>query len=234
MDLPGWDSLDTVTRYHSIAEIAGIVLLGLLVIAEVMSYRYSHRKDYLTDTKHDAEIARLHRETAALTADANKSRAEIAQANARALEAQVALEKYKAPRRLSAEAQAAIAHALGADLKGVKFALSAIGPEPLDLANDTGDALMAAGMIWIDWPLPGTSLNDPARGHTVGQITLNGTVVRVWDPKLIPARTRLVEALTAPEFEETRPEGPGAGGPPGAERAIPGADFVVVMIGTKR
>jgi hypothetical protein len=70
-DLPDWDSLPAVTRFHNWAEMAGIVFLALLVVAEVVSYKYGHRRDILTgqqqtatDKRHDDEIARVHLETA--------------------------------------------------------------------------------------------------------------------------------------------------------------------------
>ncbi len=70
-DLPGWDSLPAVARYHSWAELIGIVLLGLLVVAEVVTFKYGYRKDDLTeqqqnatDQRHDEEMARLQLETA--------------------------------------------------------------------------------------------------------------------------------------------------------------------------
>jgi hypothetical protein len=46
-------------------------------------------------------IAQLDKETARLSADADASQAAIADANARALEAQLALEKFKAPRLIT-------------------------------------------------------------------------------------------------------------------------------------
>jgi hypothetical protein len=70
-DLPGWDSLPTVTRYQNWAEIAGIIILVFLAIAEIVAYQYGHRKDDLTqqqqteaDRRHDEEMARLHVEAA--------------------------------------------------------------------------------------------------------------------------------------------------------------------------
>ena len=79
-DLPGWDSLSAVNRYHSVAEITGIVILAALVVAEVISYKYGNRKDFLTeqqqhtiDQRHDEEMARLQRETA----KANERAAEL-------------------------------------------------------------------------------------------------------------------------------------------------------------
>jgi hypothetical protein len=67
-DLPGWGSLPTVTRFHNWAEMAG---MAALVFAEIVAYKYGHRKDDLTEQqqtaanqRHDEEMARLHLETA--------------------------------------------------------------------------------------------------------------------------------------------------------------------------
>ncbi len=135
------------------------------------------------------------------------------------------LQQRLAPRRLSAEAKAELTAKL-TDLKGVKFALSAVGPEPIDLAIDTADALTAAGLIWIDWPSPGdVGTNLPGR-HRVGNVALNGTVVRTFNPSLAKARDNIAAALTAPEFEGTRVEP--------VEPVVPGFPAVLIMIGTKR
>ncbi len=79
-DLPGWDSLSAVTRYHGWAEVAGIVFLAALVIAEVVTYQYGHRKDDLTEKQqtatdqcHDEQMARLHVEAS----NANKRTEEL-------------------------------------------------------------------------------------------------------------------------------------------------------------
>jgi len=73
-DLPGWDSLSAVTRYHNWAELAGIVVVALLVVTEIVAYKYGHRKDDMTEQqqiatnqRHDEEMARLHLETAKAT-----------------------------------------------------------------------------------------------------------------------------------------------------------------------
>ena len=117
-DLPGWDSLPTVTRYHNWAEITGIVVLFLLVIAEVISFQYGHRKDDLTERqqvttnqRHDEEMARLHVEAARLSADAESARAAIAESKAREKEAELKLaqlEKEITPRAINDEQAAEI------------------------------------------------------------------------------------------------------------------------------
>jgi hypothetical protein len=38
-DLPGWDSLPAVTRFHNWAEIIGIVAVAILVVAEIIAYQ---------------------------------------------------------------------------------------------------------------------------------------------------------------------------------------------------
>jgi hypothetical protein len=92
-NLPGWDSLDAVTRIHNWAEIFGIVSLALLVATEVLAYMYGHRQGDLinqaqdaTERRHNEEMARLHLETA--------------EANDRATQANLQLERLKRPRLL--------------------------------------------------------------------------------------------------------------------------------------
>jgi hypothetical protein len=87
-DLPGWDSLPAVTRYHSWSEMAGIVFLALLVIAEIVTFKYGHRKDDLTEQqqiatqqRHDEEMARVHLEAAQINERAARLEKEAAEAN---------------------------------------------------------------------------------------------------------------------------------------------------------
>lgn len=42
-----WNSIESVTRIHSYADIAGVVILGLLVIAETISQIYGHQETKL-------------------------------------------------------------------------------------------------------------------------------------------------------------------------------------------
>jgi len=46
---PNWGSLESVSRVHRWAEVAGIVILGLLVLAEVLALVYGRRKDTLVE-----------------------------------------------------------------------------------------------------------------------------------------------------------------------------------------
>ena len=195
-----------------------------LGVSEVVSHRYGERKDELvskeqaaTDRRHDEEMARLHLEAA-------KANERAAEANNRAQQAALALEKYKAPRRLTAKVKAKIA----SDLKsfgGTTFVMSAVGPEPIDLAIDTADALAAAGWQWKDCYSSGIATNLPGR-HSVGSVALNGTVVKVFNPAALAAKDALVKALDAPQFEGTRDESTNV------QSGTP--TDVMIMIGTKR
>lgn len=47
--MPGWNSLDFVSKVHSWAEILGIAFLVLLALADVVALIYGHRKDTLAE-----------------------------------------------------------------------------------------------------------------------------------------------------------------------------------------
>jgi outer membrane murein-binding lipoprotein Lpp len=131
-DLPGWNSLAAVTRYHQWAEIIGIVILGFLVLAEGISYRYGQRKDDLTtrqqettDKRHDEEMARLHADTEASKTETAKALAQAAEANRIAEEerlARVKIEARLASRKLSPEQVSDLASAI----KDLKLPVKAI------------------------------------------------------------------------------------------------------------
>ena len=54
--LPGWDSLESVTRWHRFFEVAGIVSLAVLVAMEIGAYFYGHRQETLAATEADRRV----------------------------------------------------------------------------------------------------------------------------------------------------------------------------------
>jgi len=101
-DLPGWDSLSAVTRYHSWAEIGGIVFLALLVAAEVLGYMYGHRRDDLAavqQQRHEEEVARLRLDTETARRETAKANETAAKANEHAAELKLALDREIAARQ---------------------------------------------------------------------------------------------------------------------------------------
>jgi hypothetical protein len=65
--LPGWNSVSTASRLHDFFELAGIVLLGLLVIAEGFAFAYGHRKDYLVQSPRALSIEQQQRIIASMS-----------------------------------------------------------------------------------------------------------------------------------------------------------------------
>lgn len=163
---PSWNSLEDVSRVHSISEGVGIAILFLLGFAEIVSMIYNHQRDRLqsqVDLKRQEEIARLGLETARLSNDAETAKASIARANAdaavataRAAEANLALEKYKAPRRLTADQVRHVTNALKR-FAGTPFDMevSQTGDAP-GLAVQLADLLQSAGWVWKDNPGSGS------------------------------------------------------------------------------
>src|ERR1700730_12044172 len=60
--LPGWDSLESVTRWVAFYEIAMISVLAALVGAEVLHSNYSHRKDVLIKAREEQQAADTNRD----------------------------------------------------------------------------------------------------------------------------------------------------------------------------
>ena len=83
-------------------------------------------------------------------------RASAVEANARVLEAQLALEKFKAPRLLTTDQQARIVDKVRW-LAGARFDLSVVtgDPEALNFMIHIADTLEKAGWSWIEFNHPG-------------------------------------------------------------------------------
>ena len=200
--LPGWSSLEATSRLHSVFEITGIVLLALLVVAEALAYQYGHRSDDLsaqrqdaTQKKHDEEMARLRRDTAALTADAEQSRAAIAAANARAAQAQLELAELKAPRNVKPDQQAAVVDAIKGFSGQHYSGLLSSGPDTQSFWTLLNAMLRKAG--WRRVSSGGVEVGNPPAG--VGLNLLPGVYIgyaREEDEGRTAAAEKLAAALS--------------------------------------
>ncbi len=85
LSLPGWNSLPAVSRLHDLFEVGGIVILGLLVVAEVLAYRYGHRRDELLAIQEKATQEASNKRVEAAQKDATKVRNDLATAQQYAL-----------------------------------------------------------------------------------------------------------------------------------------------------
>ena len=136
----------------------------------------------------------------------------ISEANARAAEAMLRLERHKERRRLTSQQFAVLVEKLK-PFAGTEFDLSAIDDEQLDLALDVERALTASGWTIRSWTLGGNVTTLPGRRFFVGHVVLGGGDVQMRDPGLLGARDALFNVLTLAGFEGVR--GSGADAPPG-------------------
>ena len=127
--IPGWDSVVGSHWWSNFYFWASIIALISLGIMEVVSHRYSERKDELAaieqsdvQRRHDIEMTRLHRESDQLKADAERSRAAIADAVARAAEANRVAEEERLA-RVKLEAKLASRRLLPEQIKNLSIAL---------------------------------------------------------------------------------------------------------------
>ncbi|TYO67264.1 hypothetical protein FXV83_06510 [Bradyrhizobium hipponense] len=104
------------------------------------------------------EAAAANERAAALERDATAARLQIAQAQARALEAQAELAKYKAPRSLSVTQRDELAKALAPFRKHMNVGVSSQDQEALDFAEQIAGAAIAAG-----WTIQRTVWDDHLR-----------------------------------------------------------------------
>jgi hypothetical protein len=145
----------------------------LLVVAEIIAYRYGQRQDDLTgsqqeatEKRHDEEMARLHVEAVRLSAEAEVSKKETefarkdaAIAQRHADEARLALEKFRAPRSLTPEQQSTIASELSR-FKGTRFDMAVIPgyPEAANFLGQISKTIQLGGWEWVEWAPPGGPL----------------------------------------------------------------------------
>ena len=143
--IPGWDSITGAATWSNgwfWVSIGALILLG---VSEVVSHRYSERKDELAtqaqtalQEQHDQQIAQLNLQTA-------NANARAAQANERAAKAELDLAKFRAPRSLTAEQRQRIIDRIKS-FAGQKYALSvAAGSEASDFLCVLDSVLTAAG-----------------------------------------------------------------------------------------
>ncbi len=119
--LPGWNSLESVSRIHFWLEISGIALLVLLLISQGLAFSYGARKDTLATadtTLHLAKEAELQQKLNAADTE---------------LQHRPAPQRQTGPRRLSMEQQQRLLKVLSA-FKGQKVTITSV------IGDEEGDA----------------------------------------------------------------------------------------------
>lgn len=158
--IPGWNSVPGAHWGESFFFWAGIIALVLLGISEVISHRYSERKDQLTTVeqaetqrRHDEEMARLHLQAATLEHEAAVS-------NARAKDAELEIERLRELARINAAPRVPNADLFEKQLAG-------ISRQSVDLLYDKGvpDASTLATIMGIAFLKAGWKVE---RGNKLG------------------------------------------------------------------
>jgi hypothetical protein len=197
-------SLSTATLVGTAANwILLACLLGGVLSTFVIVKATDVKEEHWDNARRQSQerIAELTKETTRLSTEGDEARAAIAGANARALEAQVALEKFKAPRVLSAEQQAKIGEKL-ASFAGMTYDVGIVPKgdlEPLYLSRTIHAALTLAGWKQIAWTESGDVYSE-AGIPAIGLTTVSNVIVDVhpdrW-AKFGEAATALANSLAA-------------------------------------
>jgi cell division protein FtsL len=158
MGIPGWDSVAGASWWGTFWFWASIGSLLLLGVSEVISHRYTERKDFLAEReqtaekqRHDEEMARLHLETR--------------KAEERTAAAELELAKL-APRHLTQEQATEIGKFLREKFPDLVFAVTHWDQESNQYAMQFCAAAFGAGPCqwkWLDTPHgSGSALSGPA------------------------------------------------------------------------
>jgi len=129
--LPGWGSVEATKTIRDLCELCAIALFLMVVVAQVGSYVYGHRRDFLVEAANRAAQQRL---LAALDGEDRRHAAEVAVLQRKVTDAQseaarAAAQASREPRRLNDTEQSALVMAL------LPFA-----GQPVAFASVMGDA----------------------------------------------------------------------------------------------
>jgi hypothetical protein len=172
--------------------------------------------------------AKANERIAVLSTQAEQLHKDTAEANARALEARVELEKFRAPRTLSAAQQARLAEQMK-PFVGVRFdgAWASLDVEIDSFFTTLEDALKKAGWVSVSFVGGGIIYGRDARS-SVGMANAFGVVINIdpaKNPELMPAAYGLFLALLQ--------EGIGVVFQPKVGFTSANADTIHILVGTK-
>jgi hypothetical protein len=153
------------------SDVANNVLVASLIFGVVATFlivKAGNVKEAHWDNDRRQSAERI----AALSAQSDELRKETAEANARALEAQLELERFKAPRNLNPEQQQRIIDKL-AQFAGTPFDLEVNpSPEPIEFLSQLAAILTSAGWKWLSrQDTGGTGVSSGLPGAPVAAIS---------------------------------------------------------------
>lgn len=185
---------DTFFNWSNVILIVGA---AMVLVGTIGSIKMGGIREYFADLR----ISDNERATKAAIAESDVAKATAAEANARALEARLELEKYKAARTLTAAQQTSIESALKT-YSGTVFdtAVGPMGdPEPIVFLRVLEPVLVNAGWKPTKWSGGGieyTEVGMPPIGITSVTNVIVDVAPAAWN-KLGPAANALAAALAA-------------------------------------
>lgn len=212
-----------------LGKIVAFALVALGVAAEFIGEFLEKPLEKKIEDARELTLTELRKETVRLSAEAESARADIAAANARALEAQLALEKFRAPRELNQEQIDRVANK-ARQFQDVQFDLStnSTDPELLALMEAIERAVKKAGWTGVDWT--GFGWTRPGAPNIGTSVSVSNVVVGVrfedLSTVLWKAAGVLAEALRAEGIEAIASPVPIAAGT--------NTPVVHIMVGPKR
>lgn len=131
---------------------------------------------------------------------ASEANERAAQAEARAAEANLALEKFKLPRRLTKEQDEALAKAMEL-YTGTIVEISGTDNESLGFGISISNALVKAGWKRRTWTGGGQTINLPGESFKAGHVMDDGIHIRIFTDDLRRQKDSLVKFLNDAGFK---------------------------------
>ncbi|WP_316166120.1 MULTISPECIES: hypothetical protein [unclassified Bradyrhizobium] len=224
-------SVSSWLNWLSLIKYIGGAMVVVGVAAELLGDWFSEPLQKKLDDARKLEIAQLTTEGQRLSKEAETARSSIAAANERAAEAQLALEKLKAPRSLSRFQTMVLADKLRPFAR-TRFDLSVIigDPEAIGFLGVIAGVLQAAGWEWVEYNHPsGPFMNvyNVEGKPNIGQQGWQAISIQVFDDhaaELSPAADTLLAALKGEGVVASRDK---------ASDAIPNHDTIHILVGRK-
>jgi len=156
----------------------GATLASSFVLWKVAGIAQSELESKTSST--DVELERQKTKTSEFEKEAALLKIGVLDANARADEARLALEKFKTPRDFPTEKQAVLADKMR-KFPNVQFDTGVAAPDPehLFLLRQIGEALQQAGWTRVPWEGPGLTIADKDSAPAVGLASVAGTAIFV-------------------------------------------------------
>lgn len=146
--LPGWNSIETVSKIHRWLEIAGIICLAALVVTEVFAHVYGRRKDVLAEGIETKQRDQAQAKERDLNSRLDKVSDEAREAKEQQVAAEKELSKLRAsaePRNLQGTKRANLIRDLAQHPGFVNYLSSVSDGEATSLARQILEILPAAG-----------------------------------------------------------------------------------------